>query len=438
MTDAPNFPLRVQQEDAFDALVGFVVDDSSEVGRCSGHLEVTPQVCQPMGIVHGGVYAAIAESLASMGTAEAFSPTARFRSGMSNNTSFLRPVSEGSVHGTAEAIHRGRTIVGVGRRHARRPRPAVCHVARHDRGARSRAQMSVITSNKVKVGFFSFTEITDPGEHRSYNEWHQLDHMPEQYPLPGIVYGQRWVSTPACRAARAVSGPELDPIHYLTLYLMTEPVDETLRDFQLLGRELHATGRWHHHRRAHWSGPLARQDTAVAPRVAISAAAVPYRPNRGVYVTVTTPATEPIDCGALCEHAGVAGAWSFVGDDRRVTVAWLDDDPVAVAARCGPVVEQRCAVRGAVRNDHSLAVGLVRRLNESRAGSVGEHVRADGLGLDQHGAGGRAGLRRVYQESRRWSRQVSRSRVVEYDREVARHRDDGGNVPQHPHADEGR
>ena len=57
-------------------------------------------------------------------------------------------------------------------------------------------------ANKVKVGFFSFTEITDPTEHHSYNEWHMLDHMPEQYPLDGIAYGQRWVSTPACRAAR--------------------------------------------------------------------------------------------------------------------------------------------------------------------------------------------------------------------------------------------
>ncbi len=56
---------------------------------------------------------------------------------------------------------------------------------------------------KVTLGFFSFTEITDPGEHRSYNAWHQLDHMPEQYPLAGVVAGQRWVSTPACRAARA-------------------------------------------------------------------------------------------------------------------------------------------------------------------------------------------------------------------------------------------
>ena len=37
-------------------------------------------------------------------------------------------------------------------------------------------------TNKVKLGFFSFTEVTDPGQHRAYNEWHQLDHMPEQHP----------------------------------------------------------------------------------------------------------------------------------------------------------------------------------------------------------------------------------------------------------------
>ena len=37
----------------------------------------------------------------------------------------------------------------------------------------------------------------------------------------------------------AVSGARLDPIHYVTLYLMTEPVDRTLREFMQLGRDLH-------------------------------------------------------------------------------------------------------------------------------------------------------------------------------------------------------
>jgi len=43
-----------------------------------------------MGIVHGGVYAAIAETLASMGTARGVLADAVGSLGMSNNTSFLR------------------------------------------------------------------------------------------------------------------------------------------------------------------------------------------------------------------------------------------------------------------------------------------------------------------------------------------------------------
>src|SRR5580704_5825210 len=140
--------------------------------------------------------------------------------------------------------------------------------------------------NKVKVGFFSFTEITDPAEHKSYNEWHQLDHMPEQYPLAGVVFGQRWVSTPACRRARAADDPSLAPVHYMTLYLMGEPVDATLEEFRALGGTLRESGRFHTHRRSHLSGPFVVSGAAAAPRVLVSAEAVPYRPNRGVYVVV--------------------------------------------------------------------------------------------------------------------------------------------------------
>ena len=54
-----------------------------------------------------------------------------------------------------------------------------------------------------------------------------LDHMPEQYPLPGIAYGQRWVSTPACRGGagdqRAAARRRCTTSR---CYLMTEPVEE--------------------------------------------------------------------------------------------------------------------------------------------------------------------------------------------------------------------
>jgi hypothetical protein len=207
--------------------------------------------------------------------------------------------------------------------------------------------------NKVRLGFFSFTEITDPGEHHSYNEWHQLDHMPEQYPLDGVAFGQRWVSTPACRAARAVSEPSLDPIHYMTLYLMTEPVERTLREFMQLGRDLHAAGRFHLHRKARLSGPFPFGSGAAAARVLISAEAVPYRPNLGVYVEVEEIADgddsadeeriRTAHLGALCAVSGVAGAWSFADEARRVTVTWLDAPPLEMCDRLAPIVARRQA-----------------------------------------------------------------------------------------------
>ena len=143
-----------------------------------------------------------------------------------------------------------------------------------------------MNTDKFKIGFFSFTEITDPTEHHSYNEWHMLDHMPEQYPIPGIAYGQRWVSTPACAAARAVSEAPLDAVHYLTCYVMTEPVEETLREFYEHGRALGKVGRFHQHRRALLSGPFRVLDGVAAPRVLVRAESVPFRPHRGIYVVV--------------------------------------------------------------------------------------------------------------------------------------------------------
>ncbi len=205
--------------------------------------------------------------------------------------------------------------------------------------------------DKVAYGFFSFTEVTDPAAHASYNAWHQLDHLPEQFPLPGIVYGQRWVSTPACRAARAVSEPLLDPIHYVTCYLMAEPIAQTLDDFFALGAALHRLDRFHRQRRAHLTGPFRVTGAAAAPRVLVSAAAVPYRAHRGLSVIVEE-ADDDVGgraADALLALPGVAGVWTFAtspgltsprwtGGARRITVCWLDDEPLEVAPRVAELV----------------------------------------------------------------------------------------------------
>ncbi len=141
MADPPPYKLRVPLESAFDATIGLVVDESNETGRCSGHLPVRPQVCQPLGMIHGGVYAAIAETLASTGTARGVFATGGGALGMANNTSFLRPITDGSVHASAVAIHRGRTswIWDV---EMRDDQGRLCSTARVTIAVRQRAELS--------------------------------------------------------------------------------------------------------------------------------------------------------------------------------------------------------------------------------------------------------------------------------------------------------
>lgn len=77
--------------------------------RATGRFEATDVVRQPMGVVHGGAYAAMAETLASVATAMHVAGDGQVAVGQSNHTSFLRPVSEGTVHAEARRRHRGRT-----------------------------------------------------------------------------------------------------------------------------------------------------------------------------------------------------------------------------------------------------------------------------------------------------------------------------------------
>ncbi len=88
--------------------LGFELTEAGEE-LARGHFEVTDRVRQPMGIVHGGAYAAMAETLASAATYRSVSGDGRIAMGQSNHTSFLRPVAEGTVHAEGRRRHRGRT-----------------------------------------------------------------------------------------------------------------------------------------------------------------------------------------------------------------------------------------------------------------------------------------------------------------------------------------
>jgi 1,4-dihydroxy-2-naphthoyl-CoA hydrolase len=88
--------------------LGIVVDDVLN-DRARGHFNVEDRVRQPFGIVHGGAYAAAAETMASVGTFRNVFEDGKIAMGMSNDTTFLRSVTEGRIDVDAVAIHRGST-----------------------------------------------------------------------------------------------------------------------------------------------------------------------------------------------------------------------------------------------------------------------------------------------------------------------------------------
>jgi uncharacterized protein (TIGR00369 family) len=91
-----------------DDVLGFeLLEAGAEGGR--GRFPVETRVCQPFGLVHGGAYAAMAETLASAATHMVVSEEGKIAVGQSNSTTFLRPVTEGTVHVAGRPIHRGRT-----------------------------------------------------------------------------------------------------------------------------------------------------------------------------------------------------------------------------------------------------------------------------------------------------------------------------------------
>ena len=91
-----------------DSVLGFEpVELGSEHARAKA--EIGDQHRQPYGIVHGGVYAGLAESLASQATAAGVYEDGKIAVGMSNFTSYMRPMGSGTLHAEARRKHAGST-----------------------------------------------------------------------------------------------------------------------------------------------------------------------------------------------------------------------------------------------------------------------------------------------------------------------------------------
>ncbi|HVT20257.1 MAG TPA: hypothetical protein VHE57_02560 [Mycobacteriales bacterium] len=214
----------------------------------------------------------------------------------------------------------------------------------------------------VRAGFLSITGPAPADDDGSYLRWHLLDHMPEQYRIPGIALGLRWIADGDYPRHRIAAEGDLADVGNVVAYLMSDPVQETYDAFMDLGAELRQAGRFPEVRPSLQTRLLALDAVQAAPAARVSAAVVPYRPHRGVLLIVERPGDHPSGWhdwlagdpdSDLVDSPGVAGVWSFRSTDewrvrptcegppQRVTVVFLDADPVATTARLAASVERR-------------------------------------------------------------------------------------------------
>lgn len=208
------------------------------------------------------------------------------------------------------------------------------------------------------LAFFSFPEVVDPARHGDYNAWHQLDHLPENRALRGVVHGARWVRTPACRAASAALGlsadPTLDAAHYVALYWFAETADgrvePSVEEWQALGESTRREGRrpeldWTVRR---LTGMFRPGTGIVDPAARVSVGALPFRPHRGVVLDVLRVLDPDEPEHRPLPTPGTSGAWTFSSvrlstvpvegglaadpgpGGLRVTLHYCDDDPLEV------------------------------------------------------------------------------------------------------------
>ena len=91
-----------------DDVLGFELLEASPQA-CRARFAVEKRVQQPFGLVHGGAYAALAESMVSICTRLAVMGEGNLAVGQSNATHFFRPAIEGHVYADGTPIHSGRS-----------------------------------------------------------------------------------------------------------------------------------------------------------------------------------------------------------------------------------------------------------------------------------------------------------------------------------------
>lgn len=107
MNDDMAKPINAMHEGTWAGGLGLVVRSATR-DEVRATVDVRPSHRQPQGIVHGGVYASVVETLASVGAALDAMTKGKNVVGLENQTSFVRAVRDGTLHARATPVTRGR------------------------------------------------------------------------------------------------------------------------------------------------------------------------------------------------------------------------------------------------------------------------------------------------------------------------------------------
>jgi hypothetical protein len=202
----------------------------------------------------------------------------------------------------------------------------------------------------ISTIFISMSARHPEGRDAEYIEWHSLDHRPEQYRLSALRASLRLVSTPSCRAARAVSSRRFDAVDHVMTYLFAER--GALDGFLQLSDALRASDRIPELLPMVERGVYEPAGLVAASRLKIGADVLPWWPARGVYLLIEEGRADP---SGITEVPGVGGAWWMngvalepphsTGDNSglQITYCYLDEDPVETGDRLRGYLEKRWA-----------------------------------------------------------------------------------------------
>jgi uncharacterized protein (TIGR00369 family) len=108
MAEAPVWEPVVAYDRSFDGSYGLeILGHDAAAAELRGRIAVRDELLTQHGIVHGGVFAGAAEAIASTGTALEVMGAGNVAMGLSNDTTVLADVRDGTIHALARAVSRG-------------------------------------------------------------------------------------------------------------------------------------------------------------------------------------------------------------------------------------------------------------------------------------------------------------------------------------------